>query len=65
MTENSFSYNAAMLEVEEILETLNGNSLDIDVLSLKVKRASELLKACKLKLYETEQEIKAVFEEKE
>jgi exodeoxyribonuclease VII small subunit len=65
MTEKKFSYNAAMAEVEQILESLGKNDLDVDELSRQVKRATELLKACKQKLYETDLEIQAVFEEKE
>lgn len=65
MTEKKFSYNASMAEVEQILESLSKNDQDIDELSLKVKRATELLQLCKQKLYETEQEIQAVFDEKE
>jgi exodeoxyribonuclease VII small subunit len=65
MTDKKFSYNASMTEVEQILESLGRNDLEVDELSRKVKRATELLKACKQKLYEAEQEIQAVFEEKE
>lgn len=64
MSDTKFSYNASMTEVEQILESLGRNDLEVDELSLKVKRATELLKACKQKLYETDQEIQAVFEEK-
>jgi exodeoxyribonuclease VII small subunit len=63
MTEKKFSYNAAMLEVEQILASLENNSLDVDEMSQKVKRATELLQACKQKLYQTDTEIQAVFEQ--
>jgi len=62
MTEKKFSYNAAMQEVEEILASLEKNNLDVDEMSLKVKRATELLQACKQKLYQADAEIQAVFE---
>jgi len=62
MTEKKFSYNAAMQEVEEILTSLEKNNLDVDEMSLKVKRATELLQACKQKLYQADAEIQAVFE---
>jgi exodeoxyribonuclease VII small subunit len=64
MTEQKFSYNAAMAEVELILDALNKNEPDVDELTRQVKRATELLQACKQKLYETDEEIKAVFEQK-
>jgi Exonuclease VII small subunit. len=62
MTEKKFSYNAAMLEVEQILASLEKNDLDVDEMSQKVKRATELLQACKQKLYQVDAEIQAVFE---
>jgi len=62
MTEKKFSYNAAMQEVEQILASLEKNSLDVDEMSQKVKRATELLQACKQKLYQADAEIQAVFE---
>jgi exodeoxyribonuclease VII small subunit len=63
MTEKKFSYNAAMQEVEQILASLEKNSLDVDEMSQKVKRATELLQACKQKLYQADVEIQAVFEQ--
>ncbi|MDD4921947.1 MAG: exodeoxyribonuclease VII small subunit [Bacteroidales bacterium] len=62
MTEKKFSYNAAMQEVEQILASLENNNLDVDEMSQKVKRATELLQACKQKLYQVDAEIQAVFE---
>jgi len=62
MTEKKFSYNAAMTEVEQILDVLSKNDPDVDELTRQVKRATELLQACKQKLYETDVEIQAVFE---
>lgn len=63
MTDKKFSYNAAMQEVEQILASLEKNSLDVDEMSLKVKRATQLLQACKQKLYQADAEIQAVFED--
>lgn len=63
MTDKKFSYNAAMKEIEQIIALLEKNSLDVDEMSQKVKRATELLQACKKKLYETDAEIQAVFEQ--
>ncbi|MFA7043227.1 MAG: exodeoxyribonuclease VII small subunit [Bacteroidales bacterium] len=62
MAEKKFSYNAAMQEVEQILAALEKNNLDVDEMSQKVKRAAELLQACKQKLYQADAEIQAVFE---
>lgn len=62
MTEKKFSYNAAMTEVEQILDALSRSNPDVDELTRQVKRATELLKACRKKLYDTDLEIQAVFE---
>ncbi|MCK9311092.1 MAG: exodeoxyribonuclease VII small subunit [Bacteroidales bacterium] len=62
MAEKKFLYNAAMQEVEQILASLEKNNLDVDEMSQKVKRAAELLQACKQKLYQVDTEIQAVFE---
>jgi exodeoxyribonuclease VII small subunit len=39
-----------MVELESILEELEGDDLDIDVLAERVKRASELIKMCRAKI---------------
>jgi exodeoxyribonuclease VII small subunit len=62
MTEKKFSYKAAMAEVEQILASLEKNTLEVDELTEKVKRATELLQACKQKLFDTDAEIQAVFD---
>ena len=62
MAEKKFLYNAAMQEVEQILASLEKNNLDVDEMSQKVKRAAELLQACKQKMYQVDTEIQAVFE---
>jgi len=63
MSAKKFSYNEAMLEVEQILASLEKDNPDIDEMSRNVKRAVELLQSCKQKLYQTDEEIKKVFEE--
>jgi exodeoxyribonuclease VII small subunit len=40
-------YAEAMTELEEILDELEGDHLDVDVLAERVRRASELLTACR------------------
>ncbi len=43
-------YADAMTELEEILEELEGDDLDVDVLADRVRRASELIKACRARI---------------
>ena len=61
MAKTEFSFNASMAEIEEILKTIEDGEPDIDKLTAKVKRASELIKLCQKKLRETEEEIDTVF----
>lgn len=61
---SEMSYSDAMSEVNEILEKLNNEQLDIDLLSVEVKRATELLALCKTKLRKTEEEITKLFDQK-
>ncbi|MCQ2224405.1 MAG: exodeoxyribonuclease VII small subunit [Paludibacteraceae bacterium] len=51
------SYKAAMAELKEILDVLENGEADMDDLTKKAKRAKELLKFCKDKLYKTSTEV--------
>ena len=63
MAKTEFSFNASMAEIEEILKKIEDGEPDIDKLTAKVKRATELIKLCRKKLTETEDEIDAVFKD--
>jgi exodeoxyribonuclease VII small subunit len=43
-------YAEAMEELEAILDELEGDDLDVDVLADRVRRASELIKACRTRI---------------
>jgi len=45
------------------LQNIESGDLDIDKLSVEVKRASELIKECQKKLRSTEEEINSIFKE--
>lgn len=51
------TYSEALAEIEEILEKIESNKSDIDNLTKDVKRIAELIKFCKSKLRETEDEV--------
>jgi exodeoxyribonuclease VII small subunit len=53
-------YADAMAELEQILEDLEGDSIDVDELSSRVKRASELIKLCRERLTRSRAEIEQV-----
>ena len=60
MEENKLSYKEAMNEIESIVSKLEDNQLDIDELSVKVKRVAELIAYCKSKLHDTEEEVEKI-----
>jgi len=63
MAKKDFSYNNAIQEIEDILAQLENEGLDIDDLSNKVKRVSGLIKQCKSKLRQTEEEVQKIMDE--
>jgi Exonuclease VII small subunit. len=63
MAKKEFSFNNAVIEIEEILHKIESGDLDIDKLSIEVRRASELIKECQKKLRSTEDEINSIFKE--
>ena len=63
MNKKNLSYSEAVSNIEEILHQIETGEMDIDELASKVKQASELLKLCKGKLFETEKEIEKILKE--
>ncbi|WP_010665370.1 exodeoxyribonuclease VII small subunit [Marinilabilia salmonicolor] len=65
MAQKKLTYNQALSEIEEILEKMENEELDVDELSEKVKRVSELVRFCRNKLKNTEEEVEKVLKEME
>jgi len=65
MEEKTLSYSEAIAAIDEILEQIETGELDVDELAARVKRATELLKLCKSKLFNTTKEIEKVLKEME
>jgi exodeoxyribonuclease VII small subunit len=63
MSKKEFSFNEAVVKIEEILRNIESGELDVDKLSVEVKNASELIKQCQKKLKETEDEINSIFKD--
>jgi exodeoxyribonuclease VII small subunit len=63
MAKKQFSFNEAVAEIEKILRLIESGNLDVDKLSVEVKRASELIRQCQKKLRETEEEINNIFKD--
>jgi exodeoxyribonuclease VII small subunit len=62
MTED-IDYTSANAELQEIVSEMENSEISIDELDIKIKRASELLKICKDKLFKTEKNVQEVLEE--
>jgi len=54
------TYSQAIGELEKIINEIEAESVDVDVLAEKVKRATYLIKFCKSNLRTTEEEVKKV-----
>jgi exodeoxyribonuclease VII small subunit len=63
MTKKDLTFNEAVNEIEGILKEIENGELDVDRLSVNVKRASELIKFCQKKLKSTEDEINGIFKD--
>lgn len=62
MTEKNkeISYQEALKELEAILEDLQEETVDVDHLSEKLKRAYELIAVCRAKIKSAETEVKKI-----
>ncbi|HNV52598.1 MAG TPA: exodeoxyribonuclease VII small subunit [Tenuifilaceae bacterium] len=63
MTKKILKYSEAISEIEDIVAQIESNELDIDELTEKLKRVSELLKFCKAKLRNTEEEVQKIMKD--
>lgn len=61
--QEEISYDEAYKELQEIVSQLEHAEISIDELNKRMKRAAELLKICKDKLFTTEKNIQDVLEE--
>ena len=62
MAKEEITYQAAVKEIEDILEKIEAGKLDVDELSKNVKRVTDLLKICKDKLHKTEDEVNKILD---
>jgi len=58
MSKSKLTYTSAITELEAIVQDIESGEIDVDVLTAKVKRASELIKFCKNSLRNTQKEVK-------
>ena len=57
------TYSEAIEELENIVSEIENDDVSVDELGVKVKRASELIKICKSKLFSTEEEVNRILKE--
>ncbi len=55
--ETPLTYEAAYAELQEIVSALENETISVDELALKVKRATELVAFCQQRLRATETEV--------
>lgn len=56
------TYTKAMQELDSIVAKMQSDNCDIDALSDYTKRAAELIKYCRQKLFATDEEVKKCIE---
>ena len=62
MAKEKISYDAAIQEIEAILEKIEEGDLGVDELAEKVNRVTTLLKVCRDRLYKTEEQINKILD---
>jgi exodeoxyribonuclease VII small subunit len=63
--ETNMTYEAAYAELKKITAEIESESVSVDVLATKVKRASELIEFCQTKLKSTEGEVNKIIQQME
>jgi exodeoxyribonuclease VII small subunit len=62
---SEINYTEAFEELQQIVGDIEEGEISVDELSIKVKRASELIKICKNKLTSTEEDVNQILKELE
>ena len=60
MSKEELSYDKAFEELQQIVRDMEEGEIGVNELSVKVKRASELIKVCKTKLSSTEEDVSKI-----
>jgi exodeoxyribonuclease VII small subunit len=61
--EKTLTYETAYAELAQIAKEIENESVSVDVLAQKVKRASDLITFCQTKLRSTETEVNKIIEQ--
>lgn len=57
------SYAKSFEELQDIVQEIENGEISVDILSEKVKRAAELIKVCRKKLSETEEDVARILKD--
>lgn len=60
MAKKTLTYAEAMAEIDSIITKIESDELDIDNMTMNIKRVSELIEFCKAKLRSTEDEVQKI-----
>ncbi|MDR2287300.1 MAG: exodeoxyribonuclease VII small subunit [Prevotellaceae bacterium] len=60
---DKLNYTAAFEELQKIVSEIEKGEISVDELSEKVKRAAQLIKICKSKLTNTEEDVNRILQE--
>ncbi|MFN5415678.1 MAG: exodeoxyribonuclease VII small subunit [Flavobacteriia bacterium] len=61
--EKEITYQEAYDELQDLVQDIENGEISVDELSIKVKRAAELIKICKQKLTSTEEDVNEILKE--
>lgn len=61
----TLTYESAYAELKQITSEIESETVSVDVLAAKVKRASELIEICQSKLRSTETEVMKIIQQME
>lgn len=61
--EGKLNYQEAFEELQQLVQEIENGEISVDELSLKVKRAAELIQVCKRKLTSTEEDVNEILRE--
>jgi len=56
------AYKDAIAELESIVDEIESETVDVDLLAEKIKRAAFLITVCKEKLKKTDEDVKRILE---
>ena len=60
MSEKEYTYSTAVARLEEILQQVQDGNENIDSLYRLLREADELIKFCRARLYEVDEEVKSL-----